>query len=82
MWLKFILAILVGFILSSSFTVNLNLILPVPKDVGLFVGLIFGFLSWAGAMVYFVSFNKITSALLHSIKWLVPSIALNVFLLF
>lgn len=78
MWLKSITAFLWGMVLSTSLTLNLNLIKLFSAEVNLLIGLILAFAIWAGVMTYCYSQNTIKQASIACLKVLITSILINV----
>jgi len=81
MWPKSLAAFVFGLLLSVSFMLNLNKLLPFAIDIQLFVGLLLAFCIWVAVMVYCYSCNSAKIASLGCIKMLLVSGLLNTYLL-
>lgn len=81
MWLKSIVALLVGFVLNASLMLNITLLLPIPIDVLLLLGFVLGFIIWAGVMTWFYCRESLRQALRPCVPVLLLSAAANFVLL-
>ncbi|MBU1311754.1 MAG: hypothetical protein KKE30_19710 [Gammaproteobacteria bacterium] len=81
MWLKSIVALLMGLLINASLMLNLTLTLPLAIDVLLLLGYILGFVIWAGVMTWFYCCVSLRQALRPCTPVLLVSVALNVLLL-
>lgn len=77
MWPKSITAFLWGIVLSTSLMLNLNYMKLFSTQTSLLVGLILGFILWAGVMTYCYSQNTVKQASINCFKVLVVSALIN-----
>lgn len=77
MWSKTLTGFVLGLLLSVSLLLNLNGLLPFAIDVRLLIGLLIGFVLWAGAMVYCYFCSDARSAALGCLKVLAVSVVFN-----
>lgn len=52
MWSRTLTGFVLGLLLSVSLMLNLNWLLPLATDARLLIGLLVGFVLWAGVIVY------------------------------
>lgn len=81
MWLKSIVALLVGLLLNASLMLNLTLSLPLPVDVVLLLVYVLGFLVWAGVMTWFYCRETLREAMRPCVSVLMVSVAVNALLM-
>lgn len=81
MWPRTFIALILGLLISMSYALNLNLLLPFGEDVLLMTGLIIAFPLWAGAMVWAYSFIDSKKASKAMLLILSPSLIINIILL-
>lgn len=79
---KTLLGFFLGLVISASIALNINLILPLKVDTLLLIGLIISFPIWAGIQVWCYSSTSNKQAWLRLTKVLVPSVVLNIILLY
>ncbi|WDD99763.1 hypothetical protein [Thalassomonas actiniarum] len=79
MWFKSFAAMILGLLLSVSFMLNLNYLLPVAVDIRLFVSLVSAFCFWLAVMVYCYSRNSARAAVFGCGQSLLVSGTVNVY---
>ena len=79
---KTLLGLVLGLLISASFALNFNLILPLKVDTNLLIGLLLSFPIWAGVQVWCYASPSAKHAWLKLLKVLLPSVLLNVILLY
>lgn len=77
MWPRTLAGFFLGLLVAVSLMLNLNFLLPVPVDVKLLIGLISGFILWAGAMLYCYYSRSVGRASLNCLMVLVISGSVN-----
>ena len=82
MWSKTIAGFFLGLFLSMSIVLNLNLILPFQVDTLLISGLLLAFPIWVITQVWCYASEGRKQAWLRGLKVLVPSVCLNLILLY
>lgn len=82
MWSKSAIAIIGGCILSISFMLNLNFLMPLQVDTRLFIGLLFSFPMWVGIMVWCYASDSFKQAAKRCTALFIPSAMFNAFFLF
>ena len=82
MWSKTFAGFFLGLFISMSIVLNLNLLIPLKIDTLLISGLIIAFPLWAAVQVWCYATPSRKTAWLRGLKVLVPSVILNIILLY
>ena len=81
MLVKTLAGFFLGLLISASFILNLNLILPFEIDTLLLFGLLSAFPIWGGIQVWFFASPLLKKTVVQSLMVLLPSVLFNVLLL-
>lgn len=77
MWAKTLIGLIVSLLLMMSLFLNFAYLVPLPKDVYLFIGFVGGFLLWAGIMTYFYCQTTVRAPLKYCLLVFLGSGAIN-----
>ena len=81
MWSRTFCGLILGLLISVSVALNLNLVLPIPTDAALLLGMIVAFPVWAGVQVWSYSFSSGKEAWIKGAMILIPSAVLSIILI-
>jgi hypothetical protein len=77
MWAKTFVGIIVSMFLNMSLFLNVAYLVPLPRDVYLFIGFVGGFLLWGAILSYFYCQSSIKKALKYCLPLLLFSATIN-----
>ena len=78
MAVKTLFALLVSLLLTMSLCLNIAFLIPMPRDVYLFVGFVGGFLTWGGFISWVYCQSSIKSTLKTALPVFVVSAVINI----
>lgn len=77
MWIRTLVALILGLLLNVSLMLNLAYLVPLPRDMYLLIGFIGGFLLWAGFATYYYSVASLKAPVVKGLLLLVVSSGVN-----